>query len=168
MAGVRVCYYCGVLADTVDHVVPRHLLERAGAAGISLAAVYRVRLWEVPACRECNCLIGGAIFKTIKERVAYVKMRIRKRYSRLLRMPQWTEEELEEVGPGMRGFVANAQARRQYIRDRLAWRPSAAFAPDVSAVYDLFRLTVLDDARGSPTGNDASPEEADHRLDRDT
>ena len=47
----QVCTYCGILADSEDHVVPRHLLERAGELELDLSRVMRMRAWIVPACR---------------------------------------------------------------------------------------------------------------------
>jgi 5-methylcytosine-specific restriction endonuclease McrA len=50
----HVCVYCGNLADSEDHVVPRHLLVRAEELGLDLSRVMRMRSWVHPACRECN------------------------------------------------------------------------------------------------------------------
>lgn len=150
---LTVCYYCGNFADSTDHVVPRHLLKRAGAMGMELGAVMRIRLWEVPACRECNTLIGGAIFKTLPDRCKYVKAKLRARYRRILAMPRWTPEELGELGPELRRYVQTSQRAREAIQARVSWRPAKS-AVNLSAVFELFRNTVHADASKSPTGAD--------------
>ena len=157
MGDVKRCYYCGAFATSVDHVVPQHLLKRAASAELNLARVMRINLWEVPSCRECNSLIGGAVFRDLPARVKYLKGRLRKRYAKILRMPRWTEEELRELGPELQRYVRMCTLARQAIQERVSWRP-ARFADDFSAVYDLFRRIAAADASKSPTGGEGSAE----------
>lgn len=135
---VSVCYYCGVLADSIDHTVPQHLLVRAGAAGLDLRGVMRMRRWTVDACRECNTLIGGAIFRTMRERSDFLKSRLRSKYRKVLRMPNWTPAELDTLGPVIRKDVESALAKRDSVKLRIAWKPSH-YAEDPSEVMFLFK-----------------------------
>lgn len=129
------CTYCGLPADSVDHVVPRHLLERADAAGLDLFRVFRMQRWTVPACRECNSIIGARIFKTLAERRAAAHKGIRKKYAALLRIPDWSEDDLAEMGPRAREDIRHAIRARDGVRERLRWQGDKD--PDVRAVYDL-------------------------------
>lgn len=65
---VKVCIYCGMSADSIDHVPPRHL--RAQLAEIELLALGTK---EVDACRECNSALGRRPLLTITERRRYIK-----------------------------------------------------------------------------------------------
>ena len=146
------CYYCGSVADTVDHVVPRHLLASAGNVGLDLSKVMRIRIWTVAACRECNVLIGGAVFRTLPERVAYLKTKLRKRYKKWLKLPAWTEEEIAELGPRAQDDVRAALRVQTAARQRIAWRPAQCVA-DISTLYELYRGIVDAPANSGPTGS---------------
>jgi hypothetical protein len=69
-------------------------------------------------CRhECNNLAGAAPHKTVDDRRAYLKRKLRSRYKKLLNAAVWSEEELAELGPNIRRQVlqmrhASAQVKR--------------------------------------------------------
>ena len=147
----NVCTYCGVVCDSVDHVVPRHLLQRAGELGLDLSKVVRIREWEVPACHECNSSIGGKIFATLAERRACAHDHIRRKYASYLCTPNWSESELREMGTVLRRDVEAGIRLRDWARKRLAWA-GAQQVEDISAVYgmsqEIARLTRLRQTRG--------------------
>ena len=111
------CYYCGLIADTVDHVTPRHVLDRREALG----RMALPRVLTVPACRECNSAIGARIFPTLADRKRFVKDWLRRRHAALLRVPDWTEAELADLGPQMERYVRTGVRHRDIVRSRLAW-----------------------------------------------
>ena len=78
-------------------------------------------LRKVPACRECNSTLSGARILTIKERREAIKEKIRKKYRKFLSMPQWDDEELEEVSPEMRKYIMASLAIANHTRARLRW-----------------------------------------------
>jgi hypothetical protein len=69
------CYYCGEPATTIDHVVPvsqsREMTDQELVGWERLA---------VPACQRCNSSVGGSMFASLPERVAFVKDAIRVKY----------------------------------------------------------------------------------------
>lgn len=139
MSGIdHVCVYCGILADSEDHVVPRHLLSRAGELGLDLSKVMRMKQWVHPACRECNSSLGGKLFATLRERREEAHRLIRRRYASYLRTPDWSEEELSEMGPKAQAEIVAALAVRDWVRARLRWA-GATVVEDVAVVYDLAR-----------------------------
>jgi hypothetical protein len=131
-----VCTYCGILADTEDHVVPRHLLERAGELELDLSKVMRIRRWVVPACRECNSSLSGRLFPTLKERRAAAHQCIRRKYAAYLRIPDWEDDEVEEMGPIAQREIVAGIAIRDWVRTRLRWT-GAREVEDIRAVYGL-------------------------------
>lgn len=141
---IEICAYCGIIADSIDHLVPRHLLSRAEESMLDLSKIYRLQKWTLPACRECNSAIGGRIFPSIKERRKCAQDYIRKKYKRILEMPEWTEEELMEMGPIAQRDILMELEKKRVLKERLAFRGSVNYAIEISFVYELFRnIAVL-------------------------
>ena len=115
------CYYCGLPGDQIEHVIPRVVLRSLNDFPELKARFTRGRKLIVPACRECNTLLGASLQKTLQERKAYLKERLRRRYKRLLAMPVWEEYELEEMGPHLRQNIEANIKKAELIRERLAW-----------------------------------------------
>lgn len=75
----------------------------------------------VDACVECNNLLNAAVFDTMADRVAYLKAALRRRYAKVLRMPDWKREELEELAPAFRRSIVNFLQIKQEVLARLTW-----------------------------------------------
>jgi hypothetical protein len=142
-----VCTYCGVLCDSVDHVVPRHLLNRAAVAGIDLQALFRLRSWVVPSCRECNSMISGKFFRTIAERREYAHSALRKKYRSELRTPDWSDRELGELSDRLRMDVIVSIAKRDIVRRRLAWRGTKGVEVSLTFGEDMTNLVGVIDRK---------------------
>jgi len=132
----HVCTYCGILADSEDHVVPRHLLARAGELSLDLSKVMRMRSWVVPSCRECNSMLSGRLFPTLAERRAAAQKGIRRKYASYLRIPDWSDAELATMGPTAQREIVAGIAVRDWVRSRLRWN-GAKVVEDIGAVYGL-------------------------------
>lgn len=100
------CAYCGDYATDVEHVVPRHT---------------RLPTYTLPSCRECNGLAGGILFRSFRDKSAYIKSKILKRYGFVLKTPEWDREELREMGYAMRKQIEAYEAARKSIRRRIDW-----------------------------------------------
>ena len=116
-ARTDLCFYCGLLATTIDHVIPRSLITRLDPAEAHDAR-YR---WVVPACSECNSLLSDRIFDRLATRRVAAHEAIRRRYAKLLASPDWAPTELEDLGPTLRSHVERCQRLRELIRARLRW-----------------------------------------------
>lgn len=115
--GLVACYYCGLLADTKDHVRPQSLGDRA-AFFASSALPPDI---TVPACRECNCALGARFFRTLGDRKAWIKGRLRRRYRKLLQMPHWTDAELGRLSGMLRVHVEQLQIAAATAWARVRW-----------------------------------------------
>jgi hypothetical protein len=113
LVGMSTCLYCGAAADSVDHTQPQTVSDRLPA--IDIASHQRL----VPACRECNTLLGPSWQGTLQGRKRALAAKLRKRYRKLLQAPDWTDAELDELGETLRSAVAQAQAEKRRIRERL-------------------------------------------------
>ena len=74
---------------------------------------------EVPACKECNYILGNSLQNSLEARKAELKIRLKKRYKKLLEMPLWDDSELNELGPGLRKSIETALSKRARILIRL-------------------------------------------------
>jgi hypothetical protein len=100
----KICAYCGELAEEVEHVQPRR---------------NRLETWTVPACKECNRLAGGRVFPGFYEKREYIRLAIRKKYSKELSMPEWDQEELGTVKGRLREKIEASLAAREVTKQRL-------------------------------------------------
>lgn len=118
------CYYCGDIASTVDHVVPQSMLRTLRDLGDEAVTAVLVRFGRrltVPACRECNLVLSNSYQDTLAKRKAECKKRLRRRYKKLLRMPDWTDTELARLDGWMQDYVIRSLVHRDIIRRRLAY-----------------------------------------------
>ena len=118
----KACYYCGLPASAEDHVIPKIVLKSYQAVGMGmLDAIRGKRVLLVPACRECNSLLGASVQRTLTERKQELKARLKKKYKKLLKMPTWKETELKELSYTLRKTVEVALQEKELIKNRLSW-----------------------------------------------
>lgn len=128
------CFYCGMSADTRDHIPPRRTREVLLALGF----LSQFKLYCVPACRECNVGLGARAPFSIEDRVDWVKTWLRARYAKVLRMPDWGREELAKLKSRLREHVLAGLAAKRAARARVAWKapndPEIDLDPVVSSI----------------------------------
>lgn len=112
------CVYCGVMADTIDHVPP---LSAVHALGWKHFHATGIRLYRVPACRECNMLLVQSGGMTVEERKKHIKRKLKLRYGKFLRGVHWTKEEISELGSTLRDKIEDGCAIKEWVKKRLAW-----------------------------------------------
>lgn len=110
-----ICDYCGLLADTVDHVPP--LSVRPALIELKLAPRYH--FVEVRSCRECNTALGARPLWTISQRKQFLIKWITRRYDQYLQIPNWTEGELAKLSETLQDCVLDDLAVRDLTRHRL-------------------------------------------------
>lgn len=107
------CYYCGVPADTIDHVPPRAYRDVAMDLG------YKQHL--VKACRECNNILQARALWTPAKRKKFIKRYLRRKYKKYLEQPGWHHEDMEELGPNLQSIIKQSQSIKTVILQRLRW-----------------------------------------------
>lgn len=70
----------------------------------------------VPACRECNGLLGDVALHTVSSRKTYLIGMYWKRYRKLLASPEWEECELEELGDSLRKTITDQLRKKEEIK----------------------------------------------------
>jgi 5-methylcytosine-specific restriction endonuclease McrA len=107
-----VCAYCGMPAYTRDHLLP---VTMTGQAARKFVAV-------VPACGECNFAIGDRVGHRITERREEAHRHIERKHRKTLELgKRWSQKELAELGPNLRGHIESSLAKRDVLLARLAW-----------------------------------------------
>ena len=101
------CIYCGSSENIQnDHVVPysyNHLNTKH--------RLNKSKKGTVPACRECNQLLGNKFYITVPERAAYLLTVYTEKYNKLsasLEKAGWTEEELSELGRNLQTTIRSS------------------------------------------------------------
>lgn len=110
------CFYCGEPATDLDHVIPQCMLRVKRRT----KGRYQGDL-VVPACRECNGLLGAALLPTLEDRFYYARVKLADRYRKVIAMPDWEQDELDDLGPGMKADVIRAVNAKKKIEARLGW-----------------------------------------------
>ena len=115
------CYYCGQMATTVDHITPKTIQSRLSP---EIENPVSATTETVRACRECNSTLGGRVYGgkgTLHDRKMAVRVHIRKKYAKYLRIPTWTEGEINDLGPELQKFVRHGLAMKHLTEMRLRW-----------------------------------------------
>ena len=132
------CTYCGLLATTRDHVLPQIL-----ATSLQLAELEQAPdRMTVPACSECNMLLGARVFPTLAARRNAAHASLAKRYHAVLHAPRWSLEEIMALGPTLRSAVARKQWLREMTLERLSW-PRQSVIPSIMAISRIERQEKL-------------------------
>jgi len=116
------CYYCGILTSGIDHVIPKAILQYFDNTDISkLQPIIKNRILTIPCCTECNHLLGANYQRTLKERKLFLKQKLRKRYKKILNLPNWNENEIKELKSHLQQFVRKGIEEKRIIKERLKW-----------------------------------------------
>ena len=107
------CTYCGIGANCLDHVIPVSY-KQIGRKG----ADYSKEL-VVPSCDECNNKLSNFYLPSIAERAEYLIGAYNKKYKKILSAPDWTEEEIRELGPTLRKTIQGTQNLKEVVLCRL-------------------------------------------------
>lgn len=84
------CFYCGDLASDREHVTP-HSATNAGGHKFNGKET-------VNCCSECNTLLGTVYPYDLQARINYLYEKIIKKYQLDVLIPEWADEEFEELG----------------------------------------------------------------------
>ena len=121
------CVYCGEPSDDQEFFPPR---------------THAVHGYTLPVCRECKNLANRAHPFDFKERADYIKSKLRDRLQRVLRTPDWSSNELEEIGRDLRDGIAAWQKMREISKDRIAWN-ALSYLAQIDECSD-FLLTYVE------------------------
>jgi hypothetical protein len=120
----RGCIYCGLRATTIDHFVPLSVVHMLMACEGAVTGKFLI-----PSCGECNAIASDRLFPSVAAKRRFIHERLRKKYRKVLAMPDWRESEQEESGWSLRTSVAAGMAQKSVLLQRLAWRNTSVSTP---------------------------------------
>lgn len=100
------CVYCGNSAESDDHYPPKSVSSH----GMLL-----------PCCRECNSSLGALHPFSFSNRCRLAKDSIRRKYKKVLNMPLWDEDEMEDLSYALKRSIIECEKVKSIINERLAW-----------------------------------------------
>lgn len=100
----------------MDHVPALSTVAMMRAAEIETG-----RMVKVPACVECNSLLGAIAIHSIRERRKFVREKLLIRYRKYLNMPKWDEDDFEDVSPEMAKFIRASSVIAEQVKARTRW-----------------------------------------------
>lgn len=108
------CAYCGMPATDKDHLTPvRYNYSRRPKNRNSFTQE------TVPCCRECNSLLGSKFIIGVRERAGEIAVCLEVRYSKILKAPIWTEEEIATLGTSLQRAIRAKQFQREEVLERI-------------------------------------------------
>lgn len=108
------CIYCGMPATDRDHLTPvSYNYSRRPKSRNPCAQE------TVPCCRECNSLLGSKFVIGVRERAGEVATCLEARYSKILKAPVWTEEEIAALGVDLQRVIRAKQFQREEALERI-------------------------------------------------
>jgi hypothetical protein len=107
------CFYCSTPADTLDHVPPLSWIEAYGLENLRRA---RTPLSLVPACGECNSLLGNKKLLYTDDRLRFLETKYHSLFEKLAR---WTDDEIAEMGPSFQQSLKVPRYRELELMDKI-------------------------------------------------
>lgn len=141
----KACVYCGLRATTSDHFVPLSVVQMLAACKENVGGKFLL-----PSCGECNVIAADRVFPTVAAKRRFIHERLRKKYRSVLAMPNWSDEEREELGWALQTSVNAGMAQKNVLIQRLAWRNTSN-----SSFVDIARIrsTLLAGGRNGVPSN---------------
>ena len=121
------CVYCGQPSSVRDHFYPRSAVSYW--SGIFVSKHVRRLCFTLPACFECNSLLGSRIALTFEGRREHLRARLGQRHRKLLKSPRWSGEELGELRGMLLTHVRANQEKRELILARLRYEHPQEIVP---------------------------------------
>lgn len=80
---------------------------------------------------DCNSSLCDRPFFDVPSRASYVLSRVKARFAKLLKTPDWDDKELMEMGSNLRASILDTQREKARVELRIAHlRVVAAKEPD--------------------------------------
>lgn len=137
------CTYCGLPAQDRDHVIP---LTYSSSQTRRRESDYTDENC-VPSCRECNNTANARVFDSLEEKRDYIQQKLGYKYRSISDFPDWTPEEIAEMGSAFRRPIQYAMALKRLTQRRLSW-PYVPYEVDELVEQMLSKLgTSLDDKK---------------------
>lgn len=112
------CVYCGMDAIARDHLRP---FSYDNIRTTRSESNYKDLTNIIPACTDCNNMLSNMMFKSIADKAEYIARRLSVRFKKVLASPDWTEEDLSELGHSLKSYVKKTQNKKKLVQARIAF-----------------------------------------------
>lgn len=107
------CIYCGSTNSIHrDHIIPKSWSMNYTFFNTSSNPI-------VPACSECNRTLSNIPIHTPEDRADHLIDVYEKKWKKILKMPDWTNEEMQELGPSLRKSLKHSLKEKELKTLRL-------------------------------------------------
>ena len=113
-----ICTYCGDFGDEWDHSPS---LTEAYTLDLDRFRDSGGEMLLVPSCAKCNRWLGSQPLHTVADRKLYCATKWRELFRREFAMPKWDKDELEELGPMLKTYIATSAKTADWVRERIAF-----------------------------------------------
>lgn len=113
---MKKCTYCGVYATSNDHFVP-YSYNSSSKKRVKSVQLQKENIY--PSCKQCNSIASNKHFCTVKEKREYIQGVLRKKYKKLLKLPDWSQEELKEISYSLRSGIELRMMAKRWIVNRV-------------------------------------------------
>lgn len=106
-----ICFYCGALGESKDHVPPLSYAEHLEEENRLL----------IKSCLLCNGLLGNRALLTLLSRCDYLFIAYQRRFKKLLSMPPWQDHEILELKGSLKRSIILGIKKKTYIENKLLY-----------------------------------------------
>lgn len=89
------------------------------------ASILGVKTFEnnsnlIPVCSECNNFLSNLNFQSVEEMCGFLVKSYKAKYRKILKMPDWSEEDFEELSTNLELSVKAGMALKRATEARIA------------------------------------------------
>jgi len=113
------CIYCGDCWEVYDHVPP-----------VSAWCVNTRWAFKYPSCADCNSILNALPIRDIRVRRYFILKKLFKRYSKIIKMPNWETNEVKEVKGIIKSLVKCSTKKKKHLLRRIDFLTENYLAPE--------------------------------------
>lgn len=127
------CFYCSSPRNAYDHIPPLKDVAEHGSKSLKKIGV---KFLLVPVCSVCNGALGAKPLWYLDERFDFVLKHSEKALDKF--GSGWSDDEKEELGHGLKGYVTESEKRRKEAikRHHAIERNLTLFELDKESIYN--------------------------------
>ena len=106
------------MAETIDHSPSIDSVLAFGQLNLIESGI---ELLLIPACKECNCLLGNISLFYPESRGFWLHEKLDKRYRKILNGGTFDEIDLSEFGPNLKKYLRTQTNVKMWVEKRLGF-----------------------------------------------
>lgn len=107
------CFYCGDIAQTIDHCPP---ISFCSVADIAWFKKNKIKFYKVQCCMSCNTRLSNRKLFRLQDRTEYITRRLEIEAEKFV---IWSKEEVKEMSPMFQKMIKGKQAMHNALMARI-------------------------------------------------